>query len=293
MIRKTLLTIAIFCGVGIFALFHFQKKYEHELTVCAVFKNEAPYLKEWIDYHHQVLGASRFYLYNNDSTDGYQEILDPYIKAGLVELIQWESSEDHALRGWIEGAPWNAYQIGAYNNCLKEHALGKAQWVAMIDIDEYIVPIEGLDAFHSTLKKASRPWPFSSVGSLKVHWRVFGTSHVWDLEPGERLIEKLVMRAKDDHGWNRKQVKSIHRPEALDICLIHHAKLYKKYKVEELSPKHFNVHHYWTGTEKRLREKRWDGSEERLFPDQFNCVEDRTIHKYLPLIQSQEIAASD
>ena len=38
------------------------KKYD--VTLCAIFRNEALFLKEWIDYH-RTIGIEHFYLYNN------------------------------------------------------------------------------------------------------------------------------------------------------------------------------------------------------------------------------------
>ncbi|NRA90977.1 MAG: glycosyltransferase family 92 protein [Simkaniaceae bacterium] len=269
--------------------FNLRSQYEHQFVICAIFKNEAPYLKEWIDYHHLVLNASKFYLYNNDSSDDYQNVLAPYIEKNLVELIQWESTGEHALGGWLpEGAPWNDYQIGAYNHCIKNKALGKARWVAMIDIDEFIVPTNGLEEFYSILSKRDRPWPLSSIGSLEVHWKVFGTSNIWDLNPGDLLIEKLYKCSSKDHGWNRRQVKSIYRPEAVDICLIHKiGKMHKGYKKRTLSPTDFNINHYWFGTEKKLMVKRGLSLEKaRQCAEQFNCVEDYTIFQYLDKLKS-------
>src|SRR4051794_11337491 len=52
--------------------------YQYDFTVCAIFQNEAKYLKEWIEYH-RLVGAQHFYLYNNRSTDHYMDILQPYI----------------------------------------------------------------------------------------------------------------------------------------------------------------------------------------------------------------------
>ncbi len=85
--------ILFLCILSIFAfIFSFRSTHKHEFAVCAMFQNEAPYLKEWIDYHHNVLGATYFYLYNNESQDNYEEVLAPYIEKGLVELIEWEYS---------------------------------------------------------------------------------------------------------------------------------------------------------------------------------------------------------
>jgi hypothetical protein len=63
-----------------------QKEYKYDLAICAIFQDEAPYLKEWIEFH-RLVGVEHFYLYNHRSRDHYQEVLKPYILSGLVELI--------------------------------------------------------------------------------------------------------------------------------------------------------------------------------------------------------------
>ena len=38
----------------------------YDLSVCAIFKDEASYLKEWIEYH-KLVGVQHFYLYENEN----------------------------------------------------------------------------------------------------------------------------------------------------------------------------------------------------------------------------------
>ena len=57
--------------------------FRYDLAIVAILKNEAPYLREWLDYH-LLAGVEHFYLYDNDSTDDYDEIIAPYVAAGLV-----------------------------------------------------------------------------------------------------------------------------------------------------------------------------------------------------------------
>ena len=44
-----------------------QKK-KFYVSICAIFKNESMYMKEWIEYH-RIIGVDHFYLYNNFSSD--------------------------------------------------------------------------------------------------------------------------------------------------------------------------------------------------------------------------------
>ena len=39
-----------------------KKKYY--CSICAIFRDEGTYLKEWIEYH-RIIGIDHFYLYNN------------------------------------------------------------------------------------------------------------------------------------------------------------------------------------------------------------------------------------
>ena len=60
----------------------------HYLSICAIFKNEARYLEEWIKFHRGV-GVSHFFLYDNESTDDPLTVLRPWIEMGLVTLVAW------------------------------------------------------------------------------------------------------------------------------------------------------------------------------------------------------------
>lgn len=58
------------------------------LAVCALFRNEARYLDEWVRFHH-AMGAQHFFLYDNNSDDDPRSVLAPFIDAGGVTLIPW------------------------------------------------------------------------------------------------------------------------------------------------------------------------------------------------------------
>src|SRR5437016_521510 len=79
--------IFLFLSSAILSL-HASEAKKYNLSICTIFKNEAPYLKEWIEYH-KLVGVDHFYLYNNLSLDAFRRILAPYIKDELVTLIQW------------------------------------------------------------------------------------------------------------------------------------------------------------------------------------------------------------
>ena len=56
--------------------------------MCALFKNEGRYLREWLEYH-RLVGVDYFYLYDNGSRDRSVQVLQPYIREGLITLVPW------------------------------------------------------------------------------------------------------------------------------------------------------------------------------------------------------------
>jgi|GEM_PF-3226580 len=62
--------------------------YENEIAICAVIKDEAPYIREWVQFH-MAQGVQRFYLYDNLCTDFRYLQLDDYIACGVVQIIPW------------------------------------------------------------------------------------------------------------------------------------------------------------------------------------------------------------
>lgn len=127
-----------------------QKKYK--VTICAIFKNEAPYMREWIEFH-KIVGIDHFYLYNNFSEDNYREILAPYVEDGTVTLIDW---------------PVPQGQLSAYTDAIRRFS-EEAEWIGFIDLDEFVVPKE-TETVYDFLKR------FSRRGSVLLHWRMYGSS---------------------------------------------------------------------------------------------------------------------
>ncbi len=115
---------------------HSTKK--HQLSICAIFKNEAKFLKEWIEYH-RLVGVDHFYLYDNGSTDRFKEVLSPYIKDKTVTLIYWperadEADEEEAYK-WVLST-----QIPAYENAVSFRALNETEWLVCLAVHEFLVP---------------------------------------------------------------------------------------------------------------------------------------------------------
>ena len=149
--------------------FQRQKESIYRVSICAIFRNEAIGLREWIEYH-QLIGVQHFYLYNNNSDDNYHEILEPYIDQGLVTLIDWTP---------------NPGQISAYRHWYKEFR-SQTQWVSFLDLDEFICPIDD-NNIPDWLEKRKR-YPVNEM-----YWRMFTSSGKVDHNFSAPIIEQYTV----------------------------------------------------------------------------------------------------
>lgn len=261
----------------------------YALAICAVFKNESFFLKQWIEFH-TALGADHFYLYDNESTDDSLDILAPYIASGLVELISWPA----ATRDQKEYL--TLLQLPAYNDALSR-VQETARWAAFIDLDEFLCPMRHANLIDMLAE-------YEEYGALAVNWQVFGTSFIDRLEPGHRIIEDFIWKAPSCWEIN-KYIKVIVQPRAVHsfthphYCLFHPGfYLVNSDKVvlplREVQPiliDTIRIHHYWFGDlnwffqNKLPRRKQW-GLE--IPPDNlphfiasFNQEQDLSMHRFL------------
>lgn len=162
---------------------------EGGLAICAVFKNEAPYLDEWIRFH-KAQGVSRFYLYNNGSSDNFEVELAAHKDA--VTLIDWPTP--FAQRG----------QSLAVAHCLTTYGPGH-RWVATIDIDEFLFGVK--ERLVDALER------YDLADQIIVNTICYGTSGV-DHVPKGQLLRSLLYRAPLEWPRNRQR-KSIVNPSAI------------------------------------------------------------------------------
>ena len=152
-------------------------------AICAIFKDEAPFLLEWIAYHRAV-GFDHFVLYDNDSTDRGADIIRASPLAPYVTLVHW---------------PARPGQLSAYQHFIDIFA-PDYEWAAFIDIDEFILPLDAA-GIAPTLQRLAH------ASAILVHWRVFGPSG-WDTPPPGLVIDAYDHRSPDDMPVNT-HIKSI------------------------------------------------------------------------------------
>lgn len=273
-------------------LFKRKKQYRYEVSICLIFKNEASYLKEWIEYH-LLIGVDHFYLYNNFSDDDYKNILEPYIKRGLVTLIQW---------------PYKFAQVAAYEDCYKR-VKNETHWLGFIDADEFINLLK-----YNNLKSFLQR--YNSYPALFLYWRMFGTSGIVE-EPNKYLVTELYTSSwpylsnvgktfiNNDYG---RFVIGLHQSKAMIGCFplfpIDDKRLFKPYFINPLSsifgyiPKVY-INHYWSKSYVYYKYKDFEKGdaddsrniEQRRRPGRFelhelkNSVRDYSIQRWLILLK--------
>ena len=117
----------------------------YTLGVCAVIRDEALYLEEWILFH-ELVGVQHFFLMDDGSTEGTRAVLAPFISRGLVTYFDWRfhvrsNADDDdwdcdSARLATDPARLNNCQLRAFDECLirQSHAV---EWLAFIDVDEF------------------------------------------------------------------------------------------------------------------------------------------------------------
>lgn len=226
--------------LALFILLSYSIQAKNDLAISAVFRDEARFLKEWIDYHI-VVGAEHFYLYNNNSTDDFRPILQPYIEKGLVTLIEWPSEGKDPY--WINFC--DEVQPAAFRNAIEKAKSDQYKWLALINPDEFILPKEG-DSVVEILNDFD-----DSVGVV-VYWQKFGDNRVDYIHEDEFVIEKLTCKALVDCEIN-KGYKSIVRPELVKTIDNPHKAIYKngdaincdKSSPDIITLNKLQLNHYW------------------------------------------------
>src|SRR5207248_3225982 len=100
--------------------------YKYKVSICAMYKNEAQYLSEWIEYH-RMIGIEHFYLYNNNSNDHHLSVLEPYLQNNLVTYHNYPMEFTNAT-------PYDHCKDSnyPYNHCIRQYSL-ESQYLAFID----------------------------------------------------------------------------------------------------------------------------------------------------------------
>lgn len=167
-------------------------------------KNEGPFILEWISYH-LAIGFDHFLVYSNDCEDGTDGILNRLAEMGIV------THHDNPRR---KGRA--SHQVRAYRRARKDPAYAAADWVAVIDADEFInvhVGDKSIQALTAAVPDAQ---------AISLTWRLFGCSDRTSFH--DSFLTASLRRAapefcpRPSQAWG---MKTIHRTEAVDVIGCH------------------------------------------------------------------------
>lgn len=126
---------------------------EFYLAACTIFRDEDRYLREWLSFH-LCTGIEHFFLYvDRPSTQCFNDILRPYMGAGLVTLQAAHPPPNPQVLASLFAATTCGWlvicikasripcllQIPTYDHCVRHHG-SRARWLAFFDVDEFLFP---------------------------------------------------------------------------------------------------------------------------------------------------------
>ena len=236
-------------------VFEYNRNAFVDLSIVAIMRNEAPYVKEWIDYH-RLVGVSRFYIYDNESTDNLKEILFPYIEQGIV------------VYKYFPGEKADGIQSLSYKDCISLYK-DCTKWLAIIDADEFIVPVKKktIPAF---LKE------YEKYPGVVINWIMYD-SNGHKNKPTGGLMENYTRVHYSHECHDDTRIKSIVNPRKVQYpgehcCIYYDNKLAVNERftpnpygesVVQQSYKKIRINHYWTKSYgefmKKIRKPRCNG----------------------------------
>ena len=178
-----------------------------------IFKDEGKYLREWLDYH-LLAGVDHFYLYNNGSSDNYEEVLSPYVENNLVTLTN------------ITG---RGMQMPAYDDAIEKFRF-ECQYMAFIDIDEFIFPRTGQSIAEIVDEVLFNNPDAAAFGINEQH---FGSNGEDKADYSRGVLERFTRRAPRDWTFDSSNggniyIKTIANPRCINYYLSPHFAIYFK-----------------------------------------------------------------
>ena len=186
-------------------------------VICAIAKNENRYIREWVEYYNK-LGATKIVLYDNNDKDGerFDAVLEPYIKNGFVEVVDYRGKHKSFSKKYAEESKNHGVQQDAYEDCYKRYSKD-FDWFGFFDIDEFLYICDGksLNSFLSSDK-------FKNTDVIQFNWKCFGDNDLLKYED-----KPVRERFKTKSRLQSEHVKSMVRGGFTNISLPCHIAIVK------------------------------------------------------------------
>ncbi len=254
-----------------------NRKFPQYLSLCAIVKNEAPYLPEWIEFY-KLVGVEKFYIYDNESSDNTKEVLKPYIDAGDVVYTY---------------QPGQAQQVVAYNDAVKKYK-NETKWLGFFDLDEFVMPL-------STKTIPEFLKDYEEECGVVIYWLVYGDNGYKTKTDG-LVLERFTAHSEEGFGGN-VLIKTIANPREIKEMVVHHALYRGGFAKDEVgriiagprgecSVKKIRMNHYFGKSFEEFVQKRNRGKADNVFDDlrpfedfehhnRNEIKDDKTAEKYI------------
>ena len=167
------------------------------IALCGIVKNEVRSIVEWLA-HYKALGFTDFVIYDNESTDGTEKILQALDDAGELIRLEWPHSMGERP------------QRAAYEHMRKNSTV---DWIAFFDADEFLL-LRRDRTIADFLARFD-----DDVSAVSINWVVFnsGGQERYRAAP---VIERFTESLDRGAPYNRS-MKGIARRERLAGIGIH------------------------------------------------------------------------
>jgi predicted MPP superfamily phosphohydrolase len=249
------------------------------------------------------VGVEKFYIYDNESTDNIKEILSPYINTGEVVYCMAHSN----------GTSADLPQFQSYNDAIQKFR-NKTKWLAIIDIDEFIVPVKKSTIPEVLILLQKK---LGKIYSLGIHWIEYGYSGHYNKPNGfviESFTKNAGLRLDNTVSPPGVIVKSIVNPRTVTEAKCHtHFHFFDKIpkainengieffgsNVTDLSKAgidYIRINHYFTRSYEEYKNKLMRNQSRlsdyriktipKFIPDFLSQYEDKIMEKYIPLLKN-------
>ena len=199
----------------------------YDLAVVSIMKNEAPYVKEWLDYYI-LAGVDHFFIYDHESPDNMKEVLRPYVESGIVTYIFY---------------PDKRKQVDAFNEAVQKYRFF-CRYMTFVDGDEFILPQSNKSILEVTDEIFQNK---STSGGLVINWMMYGSNNQDKADYSKGVLERFTRRAK----VLRDTIKTIADPRKINYMYTPHYMVYFDgfHQIDEVSL------HFFPNTNYKISDK--------------------------------------
>ena len=149
----------------------------YNFSIGLLAKDEGHYIREWIEYYLHA-GIDHFFIYDNDSTDNQKEVIQDYIDQGFVDYIMW---------------PGTAIQKSMTTDVI-EKARYTSRYLAIVDIDEFMVPYNTNDDIVTIVDKMLENDTRPFLQAIGLTWAIYGTNGAEKADYSTPVLDRCPKR---------------------------------------------------------------------------------------------------